>query len=317
MKTTVYLSCSKYSTHLSFVKNRLELLLHEKVEFIIFNHFIFCKDSNGEVSKLIDSCNIFIPIIEKEWFESLDLRDELVQAQERRRDVFPIIFEDEIGDNLGKLPFFAKNKGVSINTVKDNRDAAFDSIAQYLQNFANDWNNKVFEEIRKVDDAIKPHKLDKLQNREQEVTHIVLIKANGNKEEIHAKLLDIKEKFTQNNDYKITSIKTLTPIKVSVLDGRFSGKLHMANEFDFILIGTFSNIPNLKAYYEHEKHSEQRQVLYEIINPNVKIHFEEMKKAKDEEIVMATFDKIEQAMKSYFSRLDFIENTPIELPTIH
>jgi hypothetical protein len=168
-----------------------------------------------------------------------------------------------------------------------------------------------FDTINKKGNTIKPNKLNKLQNREQEVTHIVLIKANGNKEKIHAKLLDIKEKFTQNNAYKLTSIKTLTHANVSGHDGRFSGKLHIKNEFDFVLIGTFSNIANLKAYYEYEEHSEQRQILYEIINPDVKILFEEMKKENDAEIVRAAFDKIEQAMKRYFWRLDFIENTPI------
>jgi hypothetical protein len=544
MKTTVYLSCSKDSPHLLPVKNRLLLLCNQKIEFSVFNHIIASEDRSKEVSKLINRCDIFIPIIDAAWFESLELRDELVQAYERRRYIFPIIFADEVGHNLRKLPLFAQNKGASIKTNHDNSDVVFESIAEYLLGFTDDWNNKFFEKIREIGDTIKPDQLGKLQNRqkeyaiqelkvlrenlsqlfendgnsyeknvsyesnfltqaspffkcasviyavslvkissfwtseamrdavisylrkqsdgnkpvyrlfvfespeqanhyknvleanyshygkvnggificsydtykntlrafdsdlstdfgilvdrdcegntvyfealvdtkkftirkfdlknhirfqqfiqsleewsllregeindlkvlkwspkfldkktptewtnalskvfshwEHEVTHIVLLKANdSNKAEVYAKLLDVKERFSQySNDYKINSIKALSHVRVSELDARFGGKLHMTHKFDFILIETFSNIPNLKTYYAHERHSEQRQILYEILNPEVKSLFEDMKKEKDEEIVLVMYEKIEQAMKAYFWRLDFIDNTPIEV----
>ncbi len=543
-RITVFLSCTQEdSARLNAVKNRLASVCRDKVDvdFVQFDYLHNYEDKNKEVSRLINRCDIFFPIITPSWFDSLNMRDELVRAHERRRYIFPLIFEDEVKNHLDKLPYFVKS-AFYIKTIEDNRDEIYGKIARELENFKDFWNNKYFEEIRKIGDAIKsiehPHHrlkeyafqetnilrgdlehlfnnsgvsnfrknvsyesnflsqanpffkwatkifavsivkissfwtsesmrdavisylrkqsegqkpvyrlfvfdtpdeanqfknileanyshygkanggificsyetykntlrafdtdiskdfgiLQYIDNEDQEiyfkttfdtkefviykinieneiaykrfitsleefaklgegevnpygilkwsprfakpemyrewatvlnevfkyrdgqVTHLVLIKANEQRDVVYNKLLDIKEKFAQRKDrhFEIQSFDVLSFINVRGIDGRYNAILNMNNDFDFVIIETFLDETSLRLYYSHTMHSEQRQLLYEILNPSIKEQYHLLTQTSNEKEKSAIFNNIEALMKDYILRIDFRDDTSFE-----
>jgi hypothetical protein len=162
-----------------------------------------------------------------------------------------------------------------------------------------------------------------LTHLNETITHIVLIKADGDAKQrakIYKILSDIKSNFEQKpkdnniNSTNITAIMIVKDLENSKgFDSLFLGRLNICTDYNFAFIVHLPSRMDLENYYRDELHSKSRQKLYELINPETKLLYKQSKNKGNNPVTETSkANAIEEKMKGYILRLDFTNLLPIE-----
>lgn len=155
--TSVLLSYSHKDTTLRrYIQYQLSKLCGDKVQILSDENAETGELLHAEISKLVNKVDIIIPIITRNWLSSNETRDELTRANERRRYIYPLINANENPKvTIEELPHFLRDSLYFNYDEEGNNDlTVLISLAEKLKRFQHHWRRKIFEEIRKIGDAI-------------------------------------------------------------------------------------------------------------------------------------------------------------------
>lgn len=145
-----------YSHSDLILKNNLEKLLQDKGLIVLSDSKNRAgKELHKEISSLLNQSHFVIPIITKNWLQSIESRDEFVRAHERRKIIICLLNSDDEIDEKN-LPFFVK-EDLRIHFNSINITEKFEYVYQEIENtnFVDFWKNQCYDEIRKIGDLIQ------------------------------------------------------------------------------------------------------------------------------------------------------------------
>lgn len=178
---TVFLS---YNHSNKKLREKLELLIPKfcpGTDVVTDENATRGKELHKEISKIVNSSHIVIPIITSEWLSSNETRDELVRAHERRKHMICFMFSDDFKTN-DDLPFYLRD-ALRVHFTNDNIDEKIRELCDGINNYTHTWKREIFDDIRILGDYLDEyensetykmeHLRDALRRARSEVSQIV------------------------------------------------------------------------------------------------------------------------------------------------
>lgn len=157
---------------------------------------------------------------------------------------------------------------------------------------------------------------DLFRDRPCPVYHLVLLKAEGERQSLGEFLYALSARLYKERDtLRIKTISVTRRRDIVVTDGRFNAPLRFWDDCDYLLAMQFEDDDALRHYYQHELHSIEREHLYAELNPEIKESFAVLNAVPRSRVERRAqmFSAIERRMteKGYIRRLDILNEEPL------
>jgi len=195
------------------IKKKLEKILTDrglKVLSDSMNHV--GKELHREISTLLNQSHFVVPIITKNWLDSVETRDEFVRAHERRKIIICLVDSDSSLDQK-TLPYFVQ-EDLRIHFTQESLQDKLEQVYHDIKNtkFIDFWKNACYDEIRRIGDLVQTH--NNLHNYKSEQFENKLNK-------LHADLSNIlNDVYETNVSYEDNFLRDASPYF------KFASKIH-------------------------------------------------------------------------------------------
>lgn len=155
-------------------------------------------------------------------------------------------------------------------------------------------------------------------NSQKRIKHLVLFYINPeSKSDFDRWVIDFKS--SMESTAKWESVSILSKYSKLARDHQYIGVLKVYRS-NYALVFEFRNKEDLEKYYSNETHSKYREKLYKILNPSSQSYYNLLRPCLSCEICKSEcrkgkedlYEQIENDMRDYIQRIDFIDDEPME-----
>lgn len=172
------------------------------------------------------------------------------------------------------------------------------------------WSPNWFEDPAAFASAL----VEMFGDRKRGIRHFVMLRPHEDSHEFVLQLDELVRFLTEyRTELQIASVSLNRCCKVPAVDSLFGAPLRVDDRYKYMLCLDFEDADALRFYYQHDRHSVEREKLYRRLNPSVGPLFDALPRT-DPQRMSTGFSAIEKRMVSseFLHRFDVDHLEPIE-----